>query len=213
MTNAIKVIDNESVKVGATTYGKEYAFINKSLAKHIKAMRKATQAGRKAMIEVSRHIVEIVNEESWKDDFKTQAEFCKFIGCSSSDVSNKKLAVKFFDNHPEAEQLEYSIRRATEYQKLEDAGKLEDFQKYCITNAISINSDGKLLKAIKQYSGLLTDGKKSEDADIVSETEHIKAVKSSDTAGGKKMVCLEYDGKTYSIPAKEFKAFLEDYSE
>lgn len=186
-------------------------FKNKFLAEKVAECDKAVLVGKKASIVIAKNVVAIVEKEAWKDDFKTQSDFARFMGTTNNAISTWKKAVEYNRNHPDAEKLGYSIRRSYEYQSMEEAGTLDAFHKWVLDNKAEIGTDGKLLKAIAGFNGkaLMTKEEKAEAIDA----EVKEKAKAGDyvAEGGVEMVALEYNGSTFSIPKKEMERLLKKY--
>ena len=198
-----------------TTEIRIISFKNPTLQKYMQNIDKAQLLGIRSAVTIAENAVAILEKDCWREDFATEKDFAEYIGIKKGTLSQWKGAIEYNRIDKDAKKLGYSLRKSYELGKLLKAEELQAFREWCLKNKVDTGTDSKLLDAINKFHGKLTkaEKKQTQDADVVSESEDVKAVNSSDTAGGKKMVCLEYNGKTYSIPVKEFKAFLEDYSE
>lgn len=187
-------------------------FKNPVLSKCIKEIDKATLIGKRSALLIAENVVKVVNENAWKDDFKTQKDFAKFVGCSESDISTWKKAIEYNDKHSDAKALGYTIRRSYEYQKLIDENEMEKFQKWVTDNKINIGTDAALNKALKKFHGKLTDEEKAEaiEADFVEVTK-AKAVDNV-LEGGQKVVTISYNDIVFSIPKKEMDRLIKKYN-
>lgn len=199
---------------------------NQALKKHLQAIEVEGYKAQKSAWKIARHAYAILNGELWKDDFETEANLAEFMGVKPSQFSTWKRAVSYANKHADAETLGYSMRRASEYERIEEKGKLQDFQKFCTVNKMDISTDGALIKAISAWKGAgcgtaLLETKEKEEAMEAEYTEkEVKeekpkkadaTAKNTELAGGKKFVTIMYNDEITSVPRKEFLEFLKKY--
>ena len=196
-------------------------FNNSELTEHVKEIDRLQLAGRKSAFAIACHVVDVVANELYKEDFKTDVEFCQFVDVNPSLLSQWKTAVPYLRKNKNAVKLGYTLKRAYIYSTLEKAGLLEGFQKYCMKKNLDISTDNKLEEARKQYYKSIGKGKAGPEkkpstpdkVEVVDSTPDNEVVTAKDTelAGGKKFVTIQYKDSIISIPRKDFQNFIKKY--
>lgn len=187
-------------------------FKDAELNKYMNLIDKAQMLGKRSAFEVGKNVVKILEKECWKEDFKTEADLAEYLGYKPAMISHWKGAVKYISTHKDAEKRGYTLERAYMLQRLDDKGKLHEFEKWCTDNKVACGTDRALKDAITHFNGGLTAEEKKNAIDAEVTEVKTATAKSNTLEGAVKVVTIEFEGTVFSVPEKEFKALMKKYA-
>lgn len=200
-----------SINWKSSTFAKQMTALAKSIDKDIETTWK------RAFI-----ITNMLASESWKDDFKTQGDFAKFIGIDNSMASRYKKACEYLASSSMQEQeimkKTWTLKRACLYARFKKTEK-DDFETWVRLNNKSIASDSKLETALKEWrsslKGTTEEEEKEEQEEVTEKAEKpvTKATaKDTVTEDGENMVTVKYGKEEFKVTMKAWQAFMKKYN-
>ena len=141
---------------------------NASLRKSLTTMLTASKSSRTALWKYAKAVSDIINGETFVDDFESQTAFAKFVDLSKSTITNYVKAVEFVERNDIKEYFgeelsNLSVGKAYILSTLE-AEDLKDFMDFAKTETLDIiNISDRALKDILKY--LYYESEHTEDAE------------------------------------------------
>ena len=130
---------NENTSIATITKESIATLKNVSLRKSLKAMLDASNKGKKAVWSYAQSITDIIEEESFKDDFETQTNFAKYVDLSKATITNYVRSVQF-------------VKRLCETNEFADEVEILCGDLMILTNALTVGKAYMLSKlTVKQF--------------------------------------------------------------
>ena len=184
------------------------ALCNKELKQDLVIMLEAIATGNQCVWDYAIAVHNIIETESFSDDFETVKDFCEWAGLDKSKVTQYTKAVKFvMDKHIDVK----NIVVANAYQLSTLGDKYDDFVEWCENNEIDFMSLSvrDLREVTKQYKESLVVA----DVDVEEvneETEETDDIMNEPTSTDEETIQFTYRVSDNEFTVKEIS--LETYN-
>ena len=187
------------------------ALCNKELKQDLVIMLEAIATGNQCVWDYAIAVHNIIETESFSDDFETVKDFCEWAGLDKSKVTQYTKAVKFvMDKHIDVK----NIVVANAYQLSTLGDKYDDFVEWCENNEIDFMSLSvrDLREVTKQYkeSLVVSDVDVEEVNEETEETEETDDMMNEPTSTDEETVQFTYRVSDNEFTVKEIS--LETYN-
>ena len=189
------------------------ALCNKELKQDLIIMLEAIATGNQCVWDYAISVHNIIETESFSDDFETVKDFCEWAGLDKSKVTQYTKAVKFvMDKHIDVK----NIVVANAYQLSTLGDKYDDFVEWCENNDIDFMSLSvrDLREVTKQYKESLVvadiDVEETEADEETEETEETEDMMNEPTSTDEETVQFTYRVSDNEFTVKEIS--LETYN-
>lgn len=183
------------------------ALCNKELKQDLVIMLEAIATGNQCVWDYAIAVHNIIETESFSDDFETIKDFCEWAGLDKSKVTQYTKAVKFvMDKHIDVK----NIVVANAYQLSTLGDNYDDFVEWCENNEIDFMSLSvrDLREVTKQYKESLVVA--DVDVEEVEETEETDDMMNEPTSTDEETVQFTYRVSDNEFTVKEIS--LETYN-
>ena len=181
------------------------ALCNKELKQDLVIMLEAIATGNQCVWDYAIAVHNIIETESFSDDFETVKDFCEWAGLDKSKVTQYTKAVKFvMDKHIDVK----NIVVANAYQLSTLGDKYDDFVEWCENNEIDFMSLSvrDLREVTKQYKESLV----VTDVDVEETDEETDDIMNEPTSTDEETVQFTYRVSDNEFTVKEIS--LETYN-
>ena len=183
------------------------ALCNKELKQDLTIMLEAIATGNQCVWDYAIAVHNIIETESFSDDFETVKDFCEWAGLDKSKVTQYTKAVKFvMDKQIDVK----NIVVANAYQLSTLGDKYDDFVEWCENNEIDFMSLSvrDLREVTKQYKESLVVA--DVDVEETEETEETEDMMNEPTSTDEETVQFTYRVSDNEFTVKEIS--LETYN-
>ena len=185
------------------------ALCNKELKQDLVIMLEAIATGNQCVWDYAIAVHNIIETESFSDDFETVKDFCEWAGLDKSKVTQYTKAVKFvMDKQIDVK----NIVVANAYQLSTLGDKYDDFVEWCKNNEIDFMSLSvrDLREVTKQYKESLVVADVDADVDVEEVNEETEDMMNEPTSTDEETVQFTYRVSDNEFTVKEIS--LETYN-
>ena len=185
------------------------ALCNKELKQDLTIMLEAIATGNQCVWDYAIAVHNIIETESFSDDFETVKDFCEWAGLDKSKVTQYTKAVKFvMDKQIDVK----NIVVANAYQLSTLGDKYDDFVEWCENNEIDFMSLSvrDLREVTKQYKESLVVADVDADVDVEEVNEETEDMMNEPTSTDEETVQFTYRVSDNEFTVKEIS--LETYN-
>ena len=185
------------------------ALCNKELKQDLVIMLEAIATGNQCVWDYAIAVHNIIETESFSDDFETVKDFCEWAGLDKSKVTQYTKAVKFvMDKQIDVK----NIVVANAYQLSTLGDKYDDFVEWCENNEIDFMSLSvrDLREVTKEYKESLVVADVDADVDVEEVNEETEDMMNEPTSTDEETVQFTYRVSDNEFTVKEIS--LETYN-
>ena len=185
------------------------ALCNKELKQDLVIMLEAIATGNQCVWDYAIAVHNIIETESFSDDFETVKDFCEWAGLDKSKVTQYTKAVKFvMDKQIDVK----NIVVANAYQLSTLGDKYDDFVEWCENNEIDFMSLSvrDLREVTKEYKESLVVADVDADVDVEEVNEETEDMMNEPTSTDEETIQFTYKVSDNEFTVKEIS--LETYN-